>query len=83
MNHGGSFRFWRSVAQCLVGTVVLASLTFICFRLQVNSTTVALLYLIVIVLMSLRSGFAASALVSIIAYLCLDSFFTAPLFVQR
>jgi C4-dicarboxylate-specific signal transduction histidine kinase len=80
MNHNRSYRFWRSAAQCFVGSVVLAVLTFVCFRFQVHSTTVALLYLIVVVLVSLTGGFAASAIVSIIAYLCLDSFFTAPLF---
>jgi K+-sensing histidine kinase KdpD len=80
MNHNRTFSFWRSTAQCLVGSVVLALLTFVCFRLQVHSTTVALLYLIVIVLVSLTASFVPSAVVSIIAYLCLDSFFTAPLF---
>src|SRR5262245_15014530 len=72
--------FWRSAAQCLFGAVVLASLTFVCFRLRVNSTTVALLYLIVIVLVSLTSDFIPAAFVSIVAYVCLDSFFTEPLF---
>ncbi|MCS6818170.1 MAG: ATP-binding protein [Blastocatellia bacterium] len=73
-------RFRRSAIHWLFGTMALAGLTFVCFRFQVNPTTVALLYLIVIVLVSLRSSFIPSAFVSIIAYLCLDSFFTAPLF---
>src|SRR5262249_2418927 len=55
-------------------------LSLVCYRLHVNPTTVALLYLIVIVLVSLTGGFFASAFVSIIAYVCLDSFFTEPLF---
>jgi PAS domain S-box-containing protein len=80
MNHNRTYGFWRSAAQCLFGAVVLALLTYICFRLRVNSTTVALLYLIVIVLVSLTSGFIPAAFVSIVAYVCLDSFFTAPLF---
>src|SRR5215470_7337387 len=80
MNYNRTYRFWRSAAQCLFGAVVLALLTYVCFRLQVNSTTVALLYLIVIVLVSLRSGFIPAAFVSIVAYVCLDSFFTEPLF---
>lgn len=75
-----AYRFWRSAAQCLLGCAALALLTFLCFRFEVNSTTVALLYLIVIVLLSLKASFILSAFVSIIAYLCLDSFFTAPLF---
>lgn len=72
--------FWHSAAQCLLGSAALALLTFLCFRFQANSTTVALLYLIVIVLISLSGSFAPSAFVSIIAYICLDYFFTAPLF---
>ena len=77
MNHNRTFRFWRSAAQCLLGSIVLALLTIVCFRLQANSTTVALLYLIVIVLVSLTARFIPSAFVSIIAYCCLDYFFTA------
>ena len=80
MKHNRPDRFWRSAAPCLFGSLGLALLTFVCFRLQVNPTTVALLYLIVIVLVSLRGNFIPAALVSIIAYLFLDSFFTAPLF---
>jgi K+-sensing histidine kinase KdpD len=74
------YGFWRAAAQCLFGVVVLALLTYVCFRFQANSTTVALLYLIVIVVVSLTSSFIPAAFISIIAYLCLDTFFTAPLF---
>lgn len=62
------------------GSAALALLTLVCFRLGANSATVALLFLIVIVLVSLKSSLVPSALVAIIAYLCLDYFFTAPLF---
>src|SRR5215471_1113962 len=79
-SHKRRHRFWRSAAQCSLGAAVQALLTYVCFRLQVNPTTVALLYLIVIVLISLTSDFIAAALVSIVAYVCLDSFFTAPLY---
>jgi PAS domain S-box-containing protein len=80
MNHNRTYGLWRSAAQCLFGAVVLALLTYVCFRLQANSTTVALLYLIVIVVVSLTSSLIPAAFVSIVAYICLDSFFTAPLF---
>ncbi|MCI0660344.1 MAG: DUF4118 domain-containing protein [Acidobacteria bacterium] len=80
MKHNGTNRFWRLAAQFLFGSIALALLTFVCFRFQVNPTTVALLYLIVIVLVSLTGGLVPSVLVSLIAYLCLDSFFTEPLF---
>ncbi|HMB26897.1 MAG TPA: ATP-binding protein [Blastocatellia bacterium] len=74
------YRFWRPAAQLLFGVVVLALLTYVCFQFQANSTTVALLYLIVIVVVSLTSSFIPAAFISIVAYICLDTFFTAPLF---
>jgi PAS domain S-box-containing protein len=80
MNQNRIYRLWRSAAKCLLGVIVLALLTYVCFRQQANPTTVALLYLIVIVLVSLTSDFIPAAVVSIVAYVCLDSFFTAPLF---
>lgn len=80
MKHNHRYKFWRSAAQSLFGAVVLALLTYVCFRFQANSTTVALLYLIVIVVVSLTSSFIPAAFVSIVAYIFLDSFFTAPLF---
>lgn len=64
----------------MAGNLALGLLTFLCFRFGINSTTVALLYLIVIVIISLKTNFISAAIVSIVAYLCLDSFFTAPLF---
>jgi hypothetical protein len=56
MNQSRTNRFWRSAAQFLFGGIALALLTLICFRFHVNPTTVALLYLIVIVLVSLTGG---------------------------
>jgi K+-sensing histidine kinase KdpD len=47
---------------------------------HVSITTAALLYLIVVVLASLAGSFVLSVVVSIIAILCLDYFFTEPLF---
>jgi len=74
------YKFWHSATLFLCGSAALALLSFICFRLQVNPTTVGLLFLIVVVLVSLRASLLPAALVAIIAYLCLDYFFTAPLF---
>jgi K+-sensing histidine kinase KdpD len=54
----------------------VALVTFVCFRLNVSITTAALLYLIVVVLASLTGSFVLSAVVSIIAILGLDYFFT-------
>jgi signal transduction histidine kinase len=73
-------RLWSSIQLFLLGIAGLALLTLVCFRYQVNSTTVALLYLIIIGLVSLQGNFVPAGIVSIIAYVCLDVFFTAPLF---
>ena len=80
MKHNQTYRLWRSAALCLFGSIGLALLTFVCFRLHVSITTAALLYLIVVVLVSLEGSFVFSAVVSIIAILCLDYFFTEPRF---
>jgi C4-dicarboxylate-specific signal transduction histidine kinase len=80
MKSSGTYRFWRSAAQCLLGSIAVALLTFICFRLQVGLTIASLLYLTVVVLLSVMDAFVASVLVSIIAVLCLDYFFAKPLF---
>ena len=58
----------------------MALLTFVGFRLQVNLAIASLLYLMVVVLLSAADAFVASVFVSIIALLCLDYFFTQPLF---
>src|SRR5258708_25265009 len=73
-------RFWHSAGLVLSGGAALALLSYVCFQFHVNSTTVGLLFLIVIVLVSLRATLLPAALVSAIAYFCLDYFFTAPLF---
>jgi signal transduction histidine kinase len=74
---------WRSFAQCLYGGVGLAFVTFICFRLQFNLATAALLYLIVVVLLSLEGSFVSSSVVSLIAVGCLAYFFAPPVFSFR
>jgi len=76
-------KFWRLAAQCLFGGVGLAVVTLICFRFQLNLATVGLLYLIVVVLLSLKGGFVPSAVVSVIAVGCLAYFFAPPIFSFR
>jgi len=72
--------FWHSAVLVLSGAIALALLSYVCFQFHVNPTTVGLLFLIVIVLVSLRASLLSAALVAIVAYLCLDYFFTPPLF---
>jgi C4-dicarboxylate-specific signal transduction histidine kinase len=79
MKRGETYRFWCSAAQVLLGSVAIALLTFVCFRLQVRPGIAALLYLIVLVLMSATDAFVPSVFVSIIAVLCLDYFFIPPI----
>jgi len=61
----------RSGTRSLVGSLALASLTLICYRLRFNFATAALLYLIVVVLVSITGGVVSSILVSAVATLCL------------
>lgn len=76
----GASRFWRSTLVFLLGTLVLSAMTLVCFRFQVSSTTVGLLYLIVIVVVSLTANLITAVVVALVAYGLLDYFFTAPLF---
>jgi C4-dicarboxylate-specific signal transduction histidine kinase len=83
MKGNQTYRFWRSAAQCLLGSIVVALVTFVCFRLQVQLATAALLYLIVVVLLSATDGFVAAVFVTILADLCLQYFFGRPIFSLR
>lgn len=78
MLHSQKFRFWRTVSQCLAVGFALALITFGCFQLGLGITTPAFLYLIVIVLVSLRGSFLSSAIISLIAFGCLVYYFTPP-----
>jgi signal transduction histidine kinase len=73
----------RSATLCLLGVIVLAALTSVCFRLQIDITTAGFLYLIVIVLLSLAGNLICSIITSIVAAGCLDYFFTPPIFSFR
>jgi signal transduction histidine kinase len=73
-------KLWRSAVPGLLGVVGLALVTFGCFRLQVGLATAALLYLMIVLLTSLKGSFVSSTVVSVLAVGCLDYFFTAPLF---
>jgi C4-dicarboxylate-specific signal transduction histidine kinase len=75
--------FWRLAAQCLAGGIALALVTLVAFKLQVNLTIASLLYLTVVVLMAFMDAFVGSIFVSVISVLCLDYFFTQPLFSLR
>jgi K+-sensing histidine kinase KdpD len=63
-----------------VGCIAVALTTYGCFHFHLNLTITSFLYLIIVVLQSLRGSFASSAVVSVLTVACLDFFFTEPLF---
>jgi two-component system sensor histidine kinase KdpD len=73
-------RIWPSVLRTILGCVLIGLITFVCYRLQLNLSVTGFAFLIVIVLQSLVGNFVSSAVVSVVAVLCLDFFFTPPLF---
>src|SRR5256886_11445403 len=83
MLHKPNDRFWRAAAQYLSGSIALALVTFVCFRLGLNLVMTACLYLIVIVLLSLRGSFVLSAVFSLVGVGCLAYYFAPPDFSFR
>ena len=73
-------RFRDSAAELLLGATALAFLTWICFWLRLDIATTVPLYMIVVVLLSLRGRVVPSVILSIIAALCLAYFFSPPIF---
>lgn len=71
--------FWNSTGKSavlfLLGIIGLALITLAAVRLHLQPGTISLLYLIVIVFVSLRSGFVSSVSVSLMAVFCLNYFF--------
>ena len=68
----------RGAGQVALGTIGLALITGACFLLRLELAIPALLYLLLVVLQSLVAGFASSAVVSILAVVCLEYFFIPP-----
>jgi K+-sensing histidine kinase KdpD len=73
-------RVWRASVQGLRGTIGVALVTLVSFRLQVGLATTVLLYLMVAVLISLKGSMVSSIVVCVLAVGCLDYFFTTPPF---
>src|SRR2546425_12972422 len=68
----------RTVAQYLSGSIAFAVVTFVCFRLGLSLVTTACLYLIVIVLLSLRGRFVLSVVFSLVGVGGLAYYFAPP-----
>ena len=75
--------FRNSAAQFLLGSIALALVTLVFFRLDVDLASTAFAYLIVVVLASLMGSFVVSALLTIIAVVGLNYFFAKPIFEFR
>jgi K+-sensing histidine kinase KdpD len=67
--------FRRSVIRAIPGTFLVGLITAICYALRLDLTVTGFLYLIIVVLQSLIGDFVSSAIVSVIADLCLNFFF--------
>ena len=67
--------FWSAITQFVLGTIGLAVITFAAFPLRLQPGAISLLYLIVVVFVSLRSGFISSVAVSLVAVFCLNYYF--------
>ena len=80
-NHNS--RFWRTSAQCLAGSIAVALITFVCFRLQLSLATTVCLYLVVVVLLSVQGNFISSAVVSLVAVGSLAYYFSPTIFSFR
>ena len=67
------------LAQCLAASTVLALLTYCGFVLQINLLTISLFYLLIVVATASLFGFWQASLISLLAVVCLDYFFTQPI----
>jgi two-component system sensor histidine kinase KdpD len=70
----------RISAQCILASVVLATLTYIGFIFQINLLTISLLYLALVVAVATEFGFWQASFTSILAVLLLDYYFEPPIF---
>ena len=77
----------RAVRACLgilpgsiAGVAAVAVVTFCAFRLHLNLSTSVSLHFLIVVMVSAIWGFWEATVTSLVAYGCLDYFFTLPLF---
>ena len=73
-------RIWHLTTLWLVGSMAVALVTWGCFRFGVGNAATELAYLLVIVVASLFDSAISSIVLSIVAVLCLDYYFTEPIY---
>jgi len=71
---------WRTAWECILASLALAVLTFVSFRLHAGPAMAALLFFLLVVLISLWAGFLSTAFACAVAALCFVYFFTQPLY---
>jgi two-component system sensor histidine kinase KdpD len=74
---------WPFAKRSLGGASVIGVITFAGHRLEINALSVSCMYLLTVTLLSLTGDFAAAAVVSVTAFLCMDYFFVQPLYSFR
>ncbi|MGO8734972.1 MAG: DUF4118 domain-containing protein, partial [Terriglobia bacterium] len=71
---------WRTAWECILASLALAVLTFVSFRLHAGPAMAALLFFLLVVLISLWTGFLSTVFACAVAALCFVYFFTQPLY---
>ena len=61
-----------------LGALAIGTVTLVCYRLHLDLTIPALLYLLILVIQSLSGGYVGTAITCLIAFGCLDYFFVPP-----
>lgn len=67
----GVRNFQYEVAKCFVASLVLTSLTVVCYRLHLSLATAGLLYVVVVVLVSRLGSLVSSTVAAIVGAMCL------------
>src|SRR5260370_2617676 len=77
-----SHGFWYAATHFLIGVISLAVIAFVAFRLHLQPGAISLLFLIVVVFVSLRTGIVSAAAFSLVAVFFLNfdrlSLFSSP-----
>ena len=60
-------KFWRPLAEALVGGGVLALLTWICIQLELPVATAVPIYLVIILLLALWGSLGPAIILSVVA----------------
>lgn len=75
-----SNRIPSAPARVICGCATALLLTFLSFRLHFNLSSATSVHLFLVILIALRWGLVQASLASVLSIVCLDYFFTDPLF---